>query len=342
MQGKRPGIGGGAFAVFALVLTIGESAQAFVATPVDGRPKELDLNAQVTTERGLIEPNENQASWVKARGYYEYKLGVGYTWGHQPLEFFSTRLEATYYTSPAEKNDPEEWFVGDAGSSPPGTIGPECTAGARYLGNGVCEFHAEDSGVLLTPSVSGALVHTPDFALGIYLRTTVPVGMDLEKFANPRIDYLSGGTQLGVSLTSWLAYESIFFLGSGTRPFSDDQNGAVALNNLFHFKTKRWLLPWKAGFKIGPYVEGDIHERHDERYDRAYSPVRLPQPGDTEPEQHRDRIRAARFAVALLPYFLVTEHLSVELGYIQKFFGYDARATQAWFIGVRGLLSFRE
>ena len=40
----------------------------------------------------------------------------------------------------------------------------------------------------------------------------------------------------------------------------------------------------------------------------------------------------------MLPYFLVTEHLSVELGYVQKFFGYDARATQAYFVGLRGLI----
>jgi hypothetical protein len=44
----------------------------------------------------------------------------------------------------------------------------------------------------------------------------------------------------------------------------------------------------------------------------------------------------------MLPYFLVTEHLAVEAGYIQKFFGYDARATQAYFLGVRGLIDLSE
>jgi hypothetical protein len=274
---------------------------------------------------------------VPARGYYEYKLGAGYTWGHYgPLQFFSTRLEATYYTSAAEKNDPEAWFIDAPVTAVPDN--PECTAGARHLGDGVCEFYPEDQGTLVTGSVSFAVVHDASFALGLYLRATVPIGMDLDKFANPRLDYIAGGTQLGVELTSWLSYESILFLGSGTRPFGSQQNGALALNNLFHAHTRRWLLPWKAGIKLGPYVEGDIHERYDERYDRAYSPVQLPQPGAAEPVQHRDRIRAARFAVATLPYFLVTENLSVELGYIQKFFGYDARATQAWFVGVRGLL----
>jgi hypothetical protein len=320
-----------------LVIAAAAPAAAFVANPVGGRPGQLDVNLQATAERGKIEPNDNQASWVPARDYYEYKLGVGYTWGHYgPLQFFSTRLEATYYTSPAEKNDPQAWFI-DAAVTPEAD-NPECTSGARHLGDGVCEFHPEDQGTLVTGTVSFAVVHDASFALGLYLKATVPIGMDLDKFANPRLDYFAGGTQLGVELTNWLSYESTLFLGSGTRPFGTQQHGALAMSNLFHAYARSWLLPWKAGIKLGPYVEGDIHERYDERYDRAYSPIQLPQPGATEPVQHRDRIRAARFAVAALPYFLVTEQISVELGYIQKFFGYDARATQAWFIGVRGLL----
>lgn len=315
------------------------SAHGFVATSVGGRPGELDVNLRATAERGKIEPNENEASWVKARDFYEYKLGVGYTFGHYgPLQFFSARLEATYYQSPAERNDPSKWAVQPEGSSTPTQLVPECAAGARFLGGGVCEFYAEDRGTLLTPSISAALAFDPKFAFGVFLRGTIPIGMDKEKFANPRLDYFAGGWQMGVELTDWLTYESMMYLGSGTRPFGKEQNGAVAMGNWLHFNADTWLLPWKAGVKAGPYVEGDIHERYDARFDRAYSPQVLPQPGDPGPTQHRDRIRAARFAVALMPYFLVTEHLAVELGYIQKFFGYDARATQAYFAGLRGLV----
>ncbi|MEZ4220177.1 MAG: hypothetical protein R3B13_04545 [Polyangiaceae bacterium] len=311
---------------------------AFVSTPVGGRPGELDVNAQVTAERGKIEPNENQKSFMKARDFYEYKLGVGYTWGHYgPFQFFSTRLEATYYQSPAERNDPAEWQINPAGSSTAAGLVPECTAGARYLGNGLCEFYGEDTGTLVTATISTALIHDPKFAFGVYLRGTVPFKMDKEKFANPRLDYFSGGWQVGAELQPWLAFESTFFLGSGTRPFGKEQNGAAALGNYFHFKAERWLLPWKAGIKVGPYVEGDIHERFDARYDAAYSAEVPPQPGVTTPVREKDRIRAARFALAFLPYFLVTKNLSVEAGYIQKFFGYDARATQAYYLGVRGL-----
>ncbi|HMR05414.1 MAG TPA: hypothetical protein PKA88_06540 [Polyangiaceae bacterium] len=324
---------------FLLVFGHSAAAEAFVSTAVGGRPGELDVNAQVTAERGKIEPNENQKSFMKAKDFYEYKLGVGYTWGHAgPFQFISTRLEATYYQSPTEVNDPAEWQVNPAGSSTPAGLVPECSNGARYLGGGVCEFYDDDTGTLVSATVSTALVHDPKFAFGVYLRGTVPFKMNLEKFANPRLDYIAGGWQMGVELQDWLGFESTLYLGSGTRPFSKEQNGAVAVGNLLHFKAERWLLPWKAGVKVGPYVEGDIHERFDPRYDAAYSAQEPPQPGVTTPVREKDRIRAARFAVAFLPYFLVTKNLSVELGYVQKFFGYDARATQAYFVGLRGLI----
>src|SRR5687767_11060455 len=102
------------------VLALTERASAFVSTAVGGRPGELDVNAQLTAERGKIEPNENQASFMKAEEFYEYKLGVGYTFGHYgPLQFFSARLEGTYFQSPEERNDPAEWRV-----EAPGTFVP--------------------------------------------------------------------------------------------------------------------------------------------------------------------------------------------------------------------------
>lgn len=325
-------------ALGAVVLTMAGRASAFVPIPVGGHPGELDVHARFAAEAGKIEPNENEASFQDASRFYEYSLDVGYTWGHYGfLQFFTTRLGVTYYQSPAERNDPDEWVVGREGSSPPGTLGAECTAGARSLSDTLCQFYPEDKGTIATALVSFAAVHEPQFSLGFFLRGQVPFEVNKQKFANPRLDYFGGGFQLGVDLARWLTFESFMFIGSGTRPISDDQNGAAALTNVFHFHGERWLLPWKVGIKLGPYVEGDFHERFDERYDAAYSPTTLPQPG-APPERSRDRIRAARFGVTALPYFLVTEHLAVEAGYVQKLFGYDARATQLWFAGLRGLV----
>ncbi len=148
------------------------------------------------------------------------------------------------------------------------------------------------------------------------------------------------GSTVGLELRPWLGYESTIFFGSGTFPFGKQQNPVVALTNLFHVHAERWLLPWRVGLKFGPYVEGDLKQRFDERYDAAYSPVSLPQPGAVATQQN-DRVRQIRFATALLPYFLVTPRLAIEAGYIQKYFGYDARATYAVYAGVRGLFELR-
>ena len=124
------------------------------------------------------------------------------------------------------------------------------------------------------------------------------------------------------------------------RPLRGDRNtavqqetdGAVALSNLLAFEAERWLLPWKAGVKIGPCVEMDLHERFDAGYDVAYSGV-----DPTTGAVRADRIRASRFAIALLPYFQVPPRFGIELGVVQKLFGYDARATRFLFVSVRAL-----
>ncbi|MFZ5890559.1 MAG: hypothetical protein ACOY0T_05770 [Myxococcota bacterium] len=326
----------------AVALLISAPAHAFVPTPVGGHPGELDLELRFTAERGKLEPTENKASWVKVRRFDEYKLAAGYTFGDVgPLQFVSLRLEGTYYRSPAEQNDPGKWLVLPPGSNTSEVaFAGECAHGATYLGNGVCRFYPADRGGIVSASLSFALIHDPRFALGFFFKSSVPIGMDLQKFQNPRLDYFAFGSNVGLQLTSYLSYESIIFLGLGTHPLSSHHNGVVALTNLFHLHARRWLLPWRAGVKFGPYVEGDITERTDARYDAAYGPIELEQPG-VEARQHRDRVRQARFATALLPYFLVTERFALEAGYIQKFFGYDARATQAYYLGGRVIFDLR-
>jgi hypothetical protein len=44
-----------------------------------------------------------------------------------------------------------------------------------------------------------------------------------------------------------------------------------------------------------------------------------------------------RLSVAVLPYFWITNHAAIELGYVQQLFGYDAPATQFWSAGVRAI-----
>jgi len=300
-------------------------AMAFIPTSVGGHPGELDLNLQLGFERGKIEPNENPDSFQRARGFNLYTLGVGYTLGDfGAFQDVTLRLQGTYYTSPPERSDRT---VNDRPLDP-----TRCVAPARLDGS-VCEFHPSDRGGLVTLTASANFVHKADFSFGAFVQGTVALGVDLEKFANPPVHHIGAGLTLGVHLTSWLGFESLTFVGLGTRPFGTEQNGAVALSNLLVFEAPRWVLPWKAGVKLGPYAELDLNERFDPVYDAAYS--------GTAPDgsPRRDRIRASRFAVSILPYFLVTDAVAVEGGYVQKLFGYDARATQFFYVGVRGSLA---
>jgi hypothetical protein len=297
---------------------ISTSAEAFVAAPVGGHPGELDVGIRAAFELGKVEPNEYDGSWQKAR-WQVYSIGGGYTIGTVgPFDDFFIRLDNSLYRSPAESTDPDVLVNPDRG------VPARCLG--RFTAEGFCEFHPEDTGWLITPTVGGNLVHKADFSFGVFLQGTIPIGVNLAKFTLPRVDYFGGGLQLGVHVTPWLGYTSRIFIGSGAFGGEHTQNAAIALTNLLVFEAKRWILPWKAGVSVGPYFEGDLTERFDERYDAAYT-AGYP--------DRRDRIRSTKFALALLPFFQITEHFAVELGYVQKFFGYDAPATQLWFAGAR-------
>lgn len=306
----------GSVLVFATFL--GRDASALIPIPVGGHPKELDVFARVTLERGLVEPNENKASWQKAN-WEMLTVGGGYGLGHfGVLQDLSVRFEVTGYQSPAEVNDLAR-----------GAVAPAQCSG-RALGPGECEFHPRDKGTFITPSISTSLVHTATVSLGVFLVGNVPIGVNYEKFVLPRIDYVGGGFRTGIEFESWFAFETSFYVGSGSpRPGSRRQNGTFAATQLLHFRTGRLGTSpfFRAGVKVGPYVDGDlIGERTDARYDQAYTAG--------YPER-TDRLRMFRFAATFLPYVQMSDKLSLELGYLQKLFGYDTPATQLYTATIR-------
>jgi hypothetical protein len=310
----------GSFVVVSLAtILLPSAAHGFVAAPVGGHPGEIDANLRVGFERGKVEPNENQASWQKAQ-WEIYQVGLGYTVGNVgPLQDFYFRVDNTFFRSPAETNAPDRLVNPDAA--------PPAVCLGRVLEDGVCEFHPSDSGWLLSPTVGFNFVHEATHSFGMFVTGTIPIGVNLSRFTLPKIDYVAGGTQLGVHITSWLGYASRIHLGTGAFGGDHTQNATVALTNLLFLEAKRWILPWKVGISLGPYFEGDLTERFDDVYDAAYTPA--------YDEGNRDRIRSVKFALVLAPYFQITEHAAIEAGYVQKFFGYDAPATQLWFGGAR-------
>lgn len=301
----------------ALVVAHARDANALIPIPVGGHPKELDVFTRVTLERGLVEPNENQASFQKAR-WDMVTIGGGYTFGDWgALQDLSLRAEITGYRSPAEVNDPAR-----------GVVAPSDCAGV-VVGPGLCRFHAADRGSFVTPSIGASLVHTGSFALGVFVLGNVPLGVDYSKFVLPRMDWIGGGFRAGTALTSWLAIEQTFYVGSGSSGRGGRQNGTFAATQLFALKTPRLGASpfFRLGVKVGPYVDGDlIGERTDDAYDRAYT---AGYPSRT------DRIRMFRFASMLLPYVQMSDEVSLELGWLQKIFGYDTPATQLYTATVR-------
>ena len=64
----------------------------------------------------------------------------------------------------------------------------------------------------------------------------------------------------------------------------------------------------------------------DPAYDQAYT---AGYPDRT------DRIRMFRFASMILPYVQMSDKVSLELGWLQKIFGYDTPATQLYTATIR-------
>ena len=292
-------------------------ADALIPIPVGGHPKELDVFARLTLERGLVEPNENKASWQKAN-WEMFTIGGGYGVGDLgPLQDFSIRAEFTGYQSPAEVNDVDK--------------GPVAAGACRgvVLGPGQCQFHPSDKGSFITPSIGFNLVHTGTFSFGLFFLGNIPIGVDYSKFVLPRIDLFGGGFRAGVELTPWFAFETSFYAGTGSAGTVAKQNGTFAATQLLHFKTgKLGESPFfRLGVKAGPYVDGDLFgERTDAAYDQAYT---AGYPDRT------DRIRMFRFASMVLPYVQMSDKVSLELGWLQKVFGYDTPATQLYTATIR-------
>lgn len=299
--------------LWAAVLLPPRPAHALIPTAVGGRPGETDAALRVSLERGLVEPNENENSWQKAR-WNMYTLDVGHNFGDVgPLRDFFVRLGYTYVYSPAEVSE----------RSP--VLPAQCLG--RALPENACEFHPSDASSMITPAIGFNVIHDGDFAFGFFLQGNVPIGLDATKFVQPRVDHVGGGTAVGVRLRPWLTYESRLYFGSGLIQSPKRQNATVAIVNVFGLEAPRWLLPWKIGVKLGPYFDGDLTERTDERYDAAYT-VGFG-------EGVRDRIQMMRFAAAFFPYIQITDHAVIELSYVQKLFGYDTPATQFYTGGVR-------
>jgi hypothetical protein len=286
------------------------AAHAFVNVSVGGHEGEIDVNAHFTAEIGQLEPTERTTTFQPA-DIKILNVGAGYTIGDLgPFSDFYVRLDGHYYIAGDEAVERDD---------------DDLPAGTPFFG--------EDKGGYITATIATNFVHEARFSFGGFLQGTVPIDVNLQKFGNVRIHYVSGGTTVGVFITDptkvvRLAYANRLFFGSGTYDGEAQINANVAITNLFVIEAARWLLPWRAGIAFGPYVDGDLNEHVNPVYNRAYGAV-------TPDLVAGDRIRMFRFAIMVLPYIRITDHAALEFGYVQKLFGYDTPATQFWTGGVR-------
>ncbi len=290
----------------AAIAALSAPAAAFVSGATGGKKGTTQVEASVTLERGLVEPNENTDSFQDAR-WNLFNLSATYNAGSvgRFLDLFF-RVRVTLFDSPAEVN--EEGPV------------PEADCLGTVLDAETCEFYGDDQGAVLRAAVGFNVIHEPRYTLGFTIEANAPVGVNLDKFANPRVDYIAGSINLGLQLTDWLTYETSIYVGSG--PFGP-QNAQIAYTQLFGFAGGDDKLRY--GIRLGPYIDADLNERFDERYDAAYT---------TGFPEVQDRIRRARFGGLFNPYLTVSDRYTVKLTYLQKAFGYDAAATQFWDLAV--------
>jgi hypothetical protein len=290
-------------------LTVAQPAGAFINASVGGHEGEIDISAHFIGEFGKIEPTERPTTWQDA-DVKIFNLGAGYTIGPVgPLSEFYVRVDGAYYIAGEESitNPDDELF------------------GTQIFG--------EDKGGYITGTIAANFIHETRYAFGAYLQGTIPIDVEIQKFSNVHLHWIGGGTTLGVFLTDptklvRLAFSNRLFVGSGAYDGNAQHNASVAMTNLFVLEFARWLLPWRLGISFGPYFEGDINESVNRGYHDAYARL--------SPDLVAgDRVRSMRFALAVLPYFRITNHAALELGYVQKLFGYDVPATQFWNAGIR-------
>jgi len=276
------------FAVVAMFsIFVSTEARALVSSQAQGNEGDWKVELRTTLERGKVEPNENTASFQKAKiDIYEASAARFFGAGFGSRHFAKLQLRAF-------------------------ESGREEAAGRL--------FHEKDRGQAISLTYGFDLVHELRYSLGIYASVTPFASFNKAKFSQPRIDLASLGFQLGVGLSDSFSMETLLHFGLG---YARQQNSYLAFSQVVGWNLEQATgLP--ANIKLGPYLEMDLQERYDDKYDAAFSPTGRP-----------DRIRAVKFG--LLGAFNVGlgNDWYASLAYVQKIGGYDAPATNATSLGL--------
>lgn len=174
-------------------------------------------------------------------------------------------------------------------------------------------FYEKDQGAYLTLGLSGDIVHEADRQLGLYVQLSPGRTYNKNKFSNPRLDLFAIGLTSAFNVTDKLFQRNLIHYGSGDTP---NQNAYLAVDTGFGYRLNH-LLGRQFTVTGSLFIEADMTERTDPSYDAAFSPSGT-----------QDRIRAFKYGTLLGVDVALTNKVNMNINYLQKLGGYDARSTQ--------------
>ncbi len=176
-------------------------------------------------------------------------------------------------------------------------------------------FYEKDQGNYLMLGLSDDLVREPEKQFGFYLQIMPNRSYNKNKFSNPRLDLFALGLTSAFNITDNFFYKSLIHYGSGD---STSQNSYLAIDSGYGYKLNH-LFERQFTISGSLFLEADMSERKDQSYDTAFSPA-----------GNQDRIRAFKYGTLLGADVTIADQVNLNINYLQKLGGYDARSTQIY------------
>ena len=174
-------------------------------------------------------------------------------------------------------------------------------------------FYEKDQGSYLTLGFSGDILHEPDKQFGFYLQVSPSRSYNKNKFSNPRLDLFALGLTSAFNITDNFFQKSLIHYGSGD---GTSQNSYLAVDSGYGYRLNH-LVGRQFTISGSLFLEADLSERKDQSYDTAFSPAGT-----------QDRIRTFKYGTLLGADLAIADQVNLNINYLQKLGGYDARSTQ--------------
>lgn len=174
-------------------------------------------------------------------------------------------------------------------------------------------FYEKDQGSYITLGFSGDIVHDLEKQFGFYLQASPVRSYNTNKFSNPRLDLFAIGLTSAFNVSDNFFQRNLIHYGSGD---GTNQNSYLAIDTGFGYRLNH-LVGRQLTIAGSLFLEADIAERKDASYDAAFSPTGT-----------QDRIRSFKYGTLFGVDMALTDSIGINVNYLQKLGGYDARSTQ--------------